>query len=119
MFPTLADGQWVLVWKGADRVRNGDIALFINPDDEQFTVKRCVLNGIEKPQIKHGWLITSWGTWYLTGDEWKNLIEMPKPAPDSVFMIGDNQFNSWDSRQYGYIKRNKLLGRVLYWKRHG
>lgn len=119
MAPTLIDGQWALVLRGAGKVRIGDIALFISPDYKQLAVKRCVLSGDENPQVKHGWLMTDWGECFLTGKEWRSLVNSPKPPADSFFMIGDNQFNSLDSREYGYIDRDKLLGRVLIWRRRG
>ncbi len=120
MAPTLVDGQLALVLRGGEKMKPGDIALFISPHNGQLAVKRCILRGDETPQIKHGWLSTAWGgKWFLDEREWNSLINSHNQLPDAYFMAGDNQFHSLDSRQYGYIPKNQLLGRVILWRRRG
>ncbi len=33
---------------------------------------------------------------------------------EEVFVLGDNRFKSTDSRQFGWIKRDAIIGRVFY-----
>ena len=113
MAPVLTDGQVVLVLRGSKRIHPGDIAVYYSPLTGNLVVKRCVLNSDVKPLIENGWLITSWGRWYLSEVQWKRLDgNLPE---DSLFMIGDNQFKSFDSRDYGFVPRGSFIGRVLNW----
>jgi len=113
MSPALSNGQVALVLRGSGRIRPGDIAVYHSPTTGKLVVKRCVLNSDVEPRIEHGWLITPWGRWYLSEEQWKRLDEAQPEG--SLFMVGDNQFKSFDSRDYGFVPRKNFIGRVLNW----
>ena len=112
MSPTLADGQWVVVIRGASKIHPGDIAVFVNPMDNGLAVKRCILTEENPPLVEHGWLVTPWGRWFLTGPQWNRLDGTDRLKDDAFYMVGDNQFRSLDSRTYGYVPRENIIGRV-------
>jgi len=118
MYPTLNDGQWALVRVGVQGIQPGDIVIFRNPVDRGLTVKRYVLPGYEQPVIEHGWLVTPWGRWFLTGDQWDSIEEKKEHLEGLFFMVGDNQFRSLDSRSYGFVGSEHLVGRVLLRRIH-
>jgi len=119
MSPTLRDGQWALVLRGSGKIHPGDIAVFISPMDNELVVKRYIFGSGSKPVIDHGWLVTPWGRWFLTGSQWKQLEEERNLPEGMLFMVGDNQFRSLDSRSYGYVQADSLIGRVLLRRKNG
>jgi signal peptidase I len=57
---------------------------------------------------------------YLTDQSQKNFGPEFVPS-DSVFVMGDNRDNSQDSRVWGFVKFEKILGRafIIYWSWDG
>lgn len=114
MAPALMNGEIALVLRGSEKIRPGDIAVYHSPITGNLVVKRCVLDSGEKPHIENGWLITPWGRWYLSGAEWEQMDGAQ--TENSLFMVGDNQFMSFDSRDYGFVPRESFIGRVVSWE---
>lgn len=106
----------------------GDIVIFIFPEDLQTKfIKRCVAVGGDTVQIINKVL-------YVNGKEWVNPTHAkftgcitPDPTcenfgpyvvkPDHFFMMGDNRDNSYDSRWWGPVARELILGEamVVHW----
>ncbi len=122
MLPTLRSRQLLLVIRNKELIQPGDIAVFRSPVDGLLTVKRCILEGGMIPEVNHGMLETPWGRWYVSESQWEKL-DTTAPLPDNVFfMVGDNQFQSLDSRSYGPVPAKNMVGRVWrpsYRKSHG
>ena len=41
--------------------------------------------------------------------------EMQKVPSGSLLLLGDNESNSFDSKDYGYVTQDSILGKVLQW----
>ena len=121
MEPTLRDGQTILLMKkitsvhgrNGTGIKKGDIVVFPSPDEKCLVVKRCVLTEGDSIQIEHGWLITENGRYFLSESQWDFLKAYDSVPAGKFFAVGDNQFYSIDSRDYGFIDRDKAIGKVI------
>ncbi len=123
MEPTLLPRDRVLVDKFTYRFREphrGDIVVLKYPLNQQRNyIKRVVALPGDRVQVKDGKLFIN-GTrtqeLYLNGTPQGNYGPVTVPA-DSVFVMGDNRNNSEDSRAFGALKKNLLVGEALliYW----
>ena len=91
----------------------GDIIIYENPDDKKLVVKRCILSPGDPVNISGGYLITEYIKIPLTAKQEKKLTGVDFIPKDMFFAIGDNIFNSHDSRDYGPIFIDNLKGKVL------
>jgi signal peptidase I len=149
MRPTLRVGDYILVNKfiygvlipcthirlfSFEKPKRGDVIVFIYPvDPSKDFVKRVIATEAEKVQIIQNRIYINdtlihdpWGhfsdTWppaYLQMMENFGPVVVPK---DSFFVLGDNRENSDDSRFWGFVPLNDLLGKafLIYfsWDRH-
>jgi len=122
MVPTLSNGQFVmvnrLVYKFGDPA-HGDVVVFHYPrDPEQEYIKRIIglpgdtvtinnghvyVNGqqLDEPYIAATTRTT--GEWQVPGDH--------------IFVLGDNRNNSQDSRSFGFVSMENVIGKAIfiYW----
>jgi signal peptidase I len=97
MAPALLPGDWLLLDPTCRRwPRRGSIVVFREPETETLAIKRVAARPGDRVRISQGIL-------RLAGDE--------------AWLLGDNAGPSIDSRRYGPVPVECLVGRV--WFRYG
>lgn len=120
MVPTLQPGDRVLVNKLAYLMaepRSGDLVFFENPDVEgELVIKRVVGLPGDEISVRDGVVFVngerrdeSYVDYRLTDGSFYGPETVPK---GHVFVMGDNRYNSLDSRYFGPIPEDELLGEV-------
>ena len=120
MAPTLRPGDHVLVEKLSYRFgspRRGDLVVFRSPDGGVLAVKRIVGLAGDRVAIEDGLLAIDGHVQrepYVDHATVDSVFFGPVVVPrGDVFVMGDNRADSHDSRDYGAVPRQSLIGRVL------
>jgi signal peptidase I len=135
MLPTLEEGNKVVVNKlGYDTsdLERFDVIVFHANEKEDF-VKRVIGLPGDKIEYREDRLFVndekvyepfltqyrekSLGG-YLTGDfTLEDLTGVERVPEGKLFVLGDNRLGSWDSRQFGFINFDQVVGKVnlRYW----
>lgn len=130
MFPNFHDGDYIITDKVSYRLgppQRGDIVVFKNPlNESQHFIKRVMglpgetikvqaghlyINNklVDEPYLKSG-VITNQGSFLKEGVN----VTIPE---GSYAVIGDNRQFSSDTREWGLLPKEKIIGKVLirYW----
>lgn len=130
MVPTFDDNDYILTDKLTYRFsppKRGDIVVFKNPRDKsQDFIKRIIAAPGDKIRLEDGQIFINdqlFNELYLS----PSIITQPSsflqeneevevPA-ESFIVFGDNRERSSDSREWGFIKRDEIIGKVFfrYW----
>lgn len=124
MVPNFLSGDYVLVDKVSYHFRplvRGEVIVFKNPENRsEYFIKRVI--GLPGEEV-----IIAEGDVYING---KLLKEGYLPSdtssgraadfilgPDEYFLMGDNRLQSRDSRSWGALERDKVVGlvRARFW----
>jgi len=124
MLNTLQLGEQFVAEKFSYRVlqedpRRGDIVVFRHPVDHRTWVKRVIGLPGDEVEVRDF-------TVYINGEPLKEDYIRQKPWRDygpvtvpahEFFVMGDNRNNSVDSRSWGFLPREDVLGRAVfvYW----
>lgn len=129
MMPTLQDGNMLVVNKigyTVGELKRFDVVVFHANEDEDY-VKRVIglpgdkitykedvlyINGRKVPEP----YLKPYKEKLITGQLTEDFTTDTVPA-GHVFVMGDNRLASYDSRQLGFIKSDKVVGKVnlRYW----
>jgi type IV secretory pathway protease TraF len=97
MAPALAPGDWLLLDPTSHRwPRRGSIVIFHEPGSGILAIKRVAAGPGDRVRISAGLL---------------------RLGPDDAWLLGDNAAVSLDSRRYGPVSADALVGRA--WLRYG
>jgi signal peptidase I len=121
MIPTLKIGDRLLVNKFVYRFKvpeRGDIVVFKSPhNDDKDYVKRCIGLPGERVSVKKGIVYVNGEQQVIVGVDIKRdydyFDEVVVPEK-SYFVMGDNRANSSDSRIWGFVPQQDLLGKAFF-----
>lgn len=142
MRPTLIEGDRILVNKfiyGAKipltnirlpkfrDPKRFDVIVFIYPEDQKRDfIKRLIAKGGETVELKSGEIFIDGKklddslvrkTYYYNRGDFGEEGKAIKVPDNSYFVLGDNSVSSRDSRYWGFVDKNLLLGNavLIYW----
>ncbi len=124
MVPTLNDSQhyllnrWVYYLRSPQRA---DVVVIRDPSDGGYSVKRIIAVSGDAICLKEGNVYVNnrkldesyLGAGTPTFINSKSQIESLKCGKDQFFLLGDNRMNSVDSRVYGLVPRQNILGLII------
>lgn len=116
MAPTLAAGDLLLVRGGTPGARRGDVVVADHPGGGELLVKRVVGVAGDEVSIEDGVLVVG-GTPVcepaidpaLVDGVWFGPVTVP---PGAVFLLGDERSRAVDSRSFGPVPVDDLVGEV-------
>jgi signal peptidase I len=119
MEPTLRAGDHVLLDRRAAPVERGRLAVLPDVDDpDGLMVKRVVAVGGDTVAFEDGFLVVN-GTRppepYADGGRVSGVYFAPVTVPaGGVYLLGDNRGDSVDSRTFGPLPADRIVGRVTF-----
>lgn len=112
MLPLLHDQEYVLSIQ-ASEYKRGDIVICFEPDDPTLLVKEIV--------GEPGDTIDSWRLYYYVNNEETDIIASEGDSypeadlgPDEYYVVGRNFEVSHDSRAFGPLPKENIIGKVRF-----
>ncbi len=127
MNPNLKEGDKVVIFKTLEPVI-GDIILFKSPTEpDRVLLKRLIAKGgdvieikdkrvyLNSKKVKFGWPVLMNDN-RVFPEKFTNRDNLPgiKLHENQYFLIGDNLDHSFDSREFGPVNEESLIGKVLF-----
>lgn len=114
MRKTLEDGDILLLYKMAKFERN-DIIVLDEKEDEEIIIKRIIALPGETIKIQNGKIYINdkeYNDEFAYGDT--SDYEQVTLGEDEYFILGDNRLISKDSRYFGTITEDEIIGKVVF-----
>lgn len=113
MVPVLEENEQFVANHNNKNLKRDEVVIF-NAPDGKISIKRIVATSGDLFEIDKGQVFINGkpvSRNYPIIEKEYPKITIPK---DSYFMLGDNTINSYDSRDYGPIQEEYIIGRALY-----
>ena len=132
MEPTLEAGQIIVVFRLAygfrlpfqdsyrfswKQIERGDIIVFRHPRTGDEIVKRCIGLPGDTMERTDGHLSVNGVVLDIRIEEVQRIPTETTIPKKRIYVVGDDRPNSIDSRYYGLIPINSVIGRVLTFRR--
>lgn len=104
--------KYIVRW---NKPEAGDIIVFYNPQ-RTLTVKRCIATENDEIKYMDGLLYTDYIETPLRIGYSLQFNDIERIPSNNVLVLGDNLSNSIDSRLFGFIKIDDIIGKVLFYK---
>jgi signal peptidase I len=114
MEPTIHSWDWVWLSQISAPAQRGDVVCFPGPDGDKLFCKRVIGLGGETLEMRHGKLLINRRPSpepfaEATEESW-GPIQVP---PGRLFVMGDHRSNSYDSRYWGTLPADFVMGKAL------
>lgn len=117
MYPTLSDGDRVFVvpYRGNTSVDRGDVVVLKGVGNTgEMLIKRAVALPGDKVTIGDGKVVVNDRFVYQSTTRRTSQPTSQLVPDDRIFVMGDNEGHSYDSRTFGPIPVDKVVGKTLF-----